>query len=137
MDPTKVQAIVDWPTPRSPRAVRGFLGLTGYYRKFVHNYGTIAAPLSGLLKKEGFSWDDATAAAFAALKAAVTSAPVLAMADFTKLFTPSLSSAGRWRLAIARSPPMSASSSGWSRRFGTGGHICGGGVSSSRPTTTA
>jgi hypothetical protein len=86
MDPTKVQAIVDWPTPRSPRAVRGFLGLTGYYRKFVHNYGTIAAPLSGLLKKEGFSWDDATAAAFAALKAAVPSAPVLAMADFTKLF---------------------------------------------------
>jgi hypothetical protein len=66
--------------------VRGFLDLAGYYRKFVHNYGAIAAPLMALLK-EGFSWDDATAAAFTALKAAVTSAPVLAMPDFAKLFT--------------------------------------------------
>jgi len=86
MDPAKVQAILDWPTPRSARAVRGFLGLAGYYRKFVHNYGTVAAPLTALLKKDGFSWDEATTAAFTALKAAVTSAPVLAMPDFAKDF---------------------------------------------------
>ena len=55
MDPAKVQAIHDWPAPRSPRAVRGFLGLAGYYRKFAHNFGVIAAPLTVLLKKEGFS----------------------------------------------------------------------------------
>jgi hypothetical protein len=55
MDPAKVQAIHDWPQPRSVRAVRGFLGLEGYYRKFVHNYSTIAAPLIALLKKEGFT----------------------------------------------------------------------------------
>jgi len=51
MDPDKVQAVADWPTPRSARAVRGFLGLAGYYRKFVKEFGTIAAPLTALLKK--------------------------------------------------------------------------------------
>jgi hypothetical protein len=55
MDPAKVQAIHDWPAPCSARTVRGFLSLAGYYRKFVHNYGAIAAPLTVLLKKEGFS----------------------------------------------------------------------------------
>jgi hypothetical protein len=87
MDPAKVQAIIDWPLPRSARAVRGFLGLAGYYCKFVHNYGTIAAPLTALLKKDGFAWDEAAAEAFAVLKSAVTTAPVLAMPDFSKTFT--------------------------------------------------
>jgi len=82
MDPSKVQAIHDWPVPRSARAVRGFLGLAGYYRKFVRNIGTVAA----LLKKEDFSWSDAAAAAFDELKKAITSAPVLAMPDFAKDF---------------------------------------------------
>jgi hypothetical protein len=86
MDPAKVQAIRDWPPPRSARAVRGFLGLAGYYRKFVHHYGTVAAPLTALLKKDGFLWSEGAAAAFAALKDAVTSAPVLAMPDFSTPF---------------------------------------------------
>jgi hypothetical protein len=86
MDPAKVQAIVDWPAPRSVRAVRGFLGLAGYYRRFVHNYGTAAAPLTALLKRDGFTWHDEAAAPFTTLKAAVTSAPVLAMPDFAKVF---------------------------------------------------
>jgi hypothetical protein len=72
MDLAKVQAIHDWPAPRSIRAVRGFLGLVGYYRKFVHNYDTMAAPLTALLKKDGFTWDGAAVVAFSGLKAAVT-----------------------------------------------------------------
>ena len=83
MDPAKVQAVSDWPQPRSAHAVRGFLGLVGYYRKFVHDYGAIVAPLTALLKKDGFTWNTAAASAFQALKAAVTSAPVLALPDFT------------------------------------------------------
>ena len=55
MDPAKVQAIHDLPVPRSAWAVRDFLGLAGYYRKFTHNFGSVAAPLTALLKKEGFS----------------------------------------------------------------------------------
>jgi hypothetical protein len=86
MDAAKVRAIVDWPVPRSPRAVRGFLGLAGYYRKFIHNYGFIAAPLTALLKREGFAWSVEAAAAFTELKAAVTTAPVLGMLDFSKPF---------------------------------------------------
>jgi hypothetical protein len=86
MDSAKVQAIHDWPQPRLARAVRSFLGLAGYYRKFVHNYGTIAAPLTALLKKEGFTWNDDAAAAFSALKGAVMSAPMLALPDFAKPF---------------------------------------------------
>ena len=86
MDPSKVQAVLDWPQPRSARAVRGFLGLAGYYRKFVHDYGTIAAPLTALTKKDGFSWSEEAAPAFQALKHAVTSAPVLALPDFAQPF---------------------------------------------------
>jgi hypothetical protein len=85
MDPAKVHAIHDWPQPCSAQVVRGFLGLAGYYRKFVHNYGTIAAPLTALLK-EGFTWNDDAATAFSALKGAMTSAPVLALPDFAKPF---------------------------------------------------
>nr|GEY10749.1 Ty3/gypsy retrotransposon protein [Tanacetum cinerariifolium] len=54
MDPKKITAIVDWPTPKTQWQVRGFLGLAGYYRWFIRDYAWIAAPLSCLLQKDGF-----------------------------------------------------------------------------------
>jgi hypothetical protein len=86
MDPAKVQAVRDWPHPRTTRAVRGFISLAGYYRKFVQNYDVIAAPLTALLNKDGFSLLEAAEAVFAALKDAETSAPVLAMPEIAKVF---------------------------------------------------
>lgn len=77
MDPAKIKAVQGWPTPGSVHALRGFLSLTGYYRRFIHNYGVIAAPLTALLKREAFCWTDAATAAFNALKSALTSSPVL------------------------------------------------------------
>ncbi|KAL5572824.1 hypothetical protein UlMin_022421 [Ulmus minor] len=85
-DPSKVQAMTKWPTLANVRDVRGFLGLTGYYRRFVRGYGELAKPLTDLLKKEGFSWGIQQEQAFETLKAAVTNLPVLAMPDFSKLF---------------------------------------------------
>jgi hypothetical protein len=86
MDALKVQVVLDWPVPKSARAVRGFLGLAGYYRRFIKNFGTIAAPLTALLEKEGFWWNDGAARAFQDLQQALTSAPVLQLPDFAKDF---------------------------------------------------
>jgi hypothetical protein len=86
MDANKVEAVRAWPLPRTVHAIRGFLGLTGYYRKFIQSYGDIAAPLTQLLKREAFSWTPAVTAAFEALKAALTSAPVLQLPNFSKTF---------------------------------------------------
>ncbi|KAK1652045.1 hypothetical protein QYE76_069850 [Lolium multiflorum] len=86
MDADKVAAVAAWPPPRSPRALRGFLGLAGYYRKFIRDFGLIASPLTRLLRHEAFAWDDEATAAFEALKGALTTGPVLQMPDFDKPF---------------------------------------------------
>lgn len=73
----KVKAMLAWPVPTTVRAVRAFLGLVGCYRRFIRDYGAIAAPLTKLLRKEGFRWSPEAEAAFRALQQALTSAPVL------------------------------------------------------------
>jgi hypothetical protein len=67
MDAAKVQAILDWPRPRSVRDVRRFLGLASYYHRFIKNYGAIAEPLTRLLRKGAFQWSDKATGVFHAL----------------------------------------------------------------------
>ncbi|XP_020200029.1 uncharacterized protein [Aegilops tauschii subsp. strangulata] len=86
MDADKVAVVVAWPTPHSPRALRGFLGLAGYYRKFIREFGLIASPLTRLLRRDAFAWDEEATVAFEALKGALMTGPVLQMSDFDRPF---------------------------------------------------
>jgi hypothetical protein len=85
-DPLKIQAIVDWPIPQSLKQLRGFLGLTSYYRRFVKGYGSISKLLTLLLRKDAKGWNEQASKTFSQLKVLMTSAPVLALPDFTKAF---------------------------------------------------
>ena len=86
VSPSKIQVVLEWPTPTTVREVRGFLGLAGYYQKFIRHFGYIAAPLYQLLSKEGFKWNEAAEVPFTKLKEALTSPPVLGLPDFSQQF---------------------------------------------------
>lgn len=83
-DLTKIDAMNQWPRPKTLKQIRGFLGITGYYRRFVAHYATIAAPLTELLKKDTFHWTET--AAFQQLKVSITSTLVLWLPEFSKQF---------------------------------------------------
>jgi len=83
-DPDKINAVIQWPVPQTIKELRSFLGLAGYYRRFVKHFGLISRPLTALLRKGVvFIWTDQQQDAFIALKQALTSAPVLALPDFS------------------------------------------------------
>ena len=78
--------MASWPTPCSARGLRGFLGLAGYYRKFIHDFGMITAPLTWLLRKNSYTWSEEADAAFQALKRTLSTGPTLQMPRFDSLF---------------------------------------------------
>lgn len=85
-DPNRVQGITDCLQPKTAKQVRRFLGMTGWYQRYIQNYSTMAAPLTDLLKKfDRFSWTTEAQNAFEALKTSLTTAPVLVHPDFASM----------------------------------------------------
>jgi hypothetical protein len=86
VDPAKIEAIENWPQPKTVTQVRSFLGLAGFYRRFVNDFGSIAAPLNELTNKDvPFVWGDAQQEAFIILKDKLTHALLLQLPDFNKM----------------------------------------------------
>jgi hypothetical protein len=85
-DPRKVDKITGWSIPTDVTELRKFLGMTGYYRRFIKGYGLICRPMHDMLKKQGLQWGPEQTAAFNELKNKMVSSPVLAMPDFNKEF---------------------------------------------------
>ena len=87
-DPSKVQAIVDWPVPQCLRDLQSFLGLSNFYRKFVSHFSDIATPLYAMLtvKKQDFYWNDSLQRAMDLLKIALSEDVVLEYPDWSKPF---------------------------------------------------
>ncbi|KAD2805171.1 hypothetical protein E3N88_38548 [Mikania micrantha] len=82
VDPSKIQAVTNWSLPKSPTDVRSFLGLAGYYRRFIQDFAKIASSLTKLTRKDvKFVWGDDQETAFQELKSKLTQAPVLTLPD--------------------------------------------------------
>ncbi|GJS84174.1 putative nucleotidyltransferase, ribonuclease H [Tanacetum coccineum] len=80
VDPAKIESIKDWASPKTPTEIRQFLGLAGYYRRFIEGFSKIAKPMTKLTqKKVAFEWGDKQEAAFQTLKTKLCSAPILAL----------------------------------------------------------
>lgn len=90
MDPSKVETILNWPTPRSVSDVRSFHGLASFYRKFIKSFSQICAPMIDTIKggsKCTFSWTNEANRSFEYFKKRVSQQPILVLPDFDKIFT--------------------------------------------------
>jgi hypothetical protein len=87
VDPSKIQEVLEWKSPRSVTQILSFLGLVGYYRRFIPNFSKITKSMTKLLEKEvKFKWSPQCEEAFLTLKNLLTTAPVLAQPDIEKSF---------------------------------------------------
>jgi hypothetical protein len=87
VDPSKVNDVLNWMPPTNVSEIQSFLGLAGYYRRFIQDFSKIANPMTKLLKKnKDFEWTEECQASFHELKKRLTSAPVLVLPDLTKKF---------------------------------------------------
>ncbi|KAJ9543867.1 hypothetical protein OSB04_023574 [Centaurea solstitialis] len=87
VDPSKVEAVMKWDAPRNPIEVRSFLGLAGYYRRFIKDFSTLASPMTRLTKKnEKFVWTEEQSKAFQTIKELLCKAPVLSLPEGTEDF---------------------------------------------------
>ena len=82
VDPSKIKAIENWSAPKTPTEIRQFLGLAGYYRRFIQNFSRIAKPLTTLTQKGvAFDWEEKQERAFQTLKRALCTAPILSLPE--------------------------------------------------------
>lgn len=86
MNEEKIAAINNWPCPKNIKELRGFLGLAGYYRRFIKGYGILSKPLTELMKKNNFQWNQSSAEAFSNLKRVISSGPLLQLPNFDAEF---------------------------------------------------
>ena len=85
MDPKKIEVIIEWTPPRNVMEVRSFLGLIGYYRRFVKGFSMTTGPMTRLLQKNvRFEWSEKCQASFENLKAFITEAPILPQSTYGK-----------------------------------------------------
>ncbi|GJX93860.1 putative mitochondrial protein [Tanacetum coccineum] len=94
-DPSKIEAMQKWPIPSTLKQLRGFLGLIGYYRRFIKDYAIISQPLVALTKKDAFKWNPSAELAYHQLKEAMVKAPVLALPNFEQEFVVETDASGK------------------------------------------
>ena len=86
-DPSKVEKVANWPVPTTTKEVQQFLGLAGYYRRFMKGFADIARPLHRLTERNAkFQWTTECQTAFSKLRESLTSSPILAYPDYSRPF---------------------------------------------------